>query len=546
MRRLALLFGLAGALALPAAAHAATAAVEGGTLVYTAADGLRNNVSFDQTGAAAVRITRTTSAGDEDPITAGTGCVGGPDTVNCSGVSAVSGEGRDRDDTLDAGGLNGGGTGLTTIPATLTGSDGDDTIDGGAAADTLNGGNGNDNFLGNGGSDTLNGGPDDDFLSPGPGNDVARGDEGDDQFVNAFSAGSGTDADRFSGGNGYDTIAETADSGPPNFTPVAVTVTLDGTADDGAAGEGDDVPPDIEAVNNGFFGTNPGDDTLIGSAAQNSLDGGPGNDTVEGGTGNDVLNGGSGNDTLRARDGFADVVTCGPGGDSTQVDTLDQVAADCETVDRADVGNANDDRPPTVAFTAPADGAKLPASAPTTLSVDAADDRGIAQVQFLDDGRPVCTVTAAPYTCSYQPGGDDVGANTLIAIATDFGGQTATAVQVTQVDLFAGTLSLRATPARDRRAPYRFSLSGRLSLPRSVTAAQGCSEGDVSVGVKAGSRTISGRHATLRRDCSWSLSVAFKNRRRFGSARSLRFLARFEGNEVVKRAAAPTRTGRVR
>jgi len=325
-----------------------------------------------------------------------------------------------------------------------------------------------------------------------------------------------------------------------------VSVTLEGNlANDGAAGEGDNIASDIESVNDEFFGTNAGDDTLVGSAGPNLLDGGPGNDTVDGGAGNDQLKGGSGNDTIRARDGYADVVSCGPGTDTAVVDQLDTVAADCESVDRADVRNASDDAPPTVSFTGPAAGALLPGGSATTLTADAADDKGVAKVEFLAGGRSLCTATAAPYTCSFQPRGDDVGADTLIAIATDTAGQTTTAIQVVDVDTFAAALSARLTPARDARAPYRFRLTGRLSLPGTVTAAQGCASGVVSVQVKAGSRTVSTRRANLRRDCSYALSFAFANRRRFGSARSLRFTARFGGNPLLKAARATSRSGRI-
>ena len=80
-------------------------------------------------------------------------------------------------------------------------------------------------------------------------------------------------------------------------------------------------------------------------------------------------------------------------------------------------GGPFDDRPPLIAWTAPAAGASLTANEPTTLAVNATDDRGLARVQFFDDDRLVCEDTAAPYTCAYQPRGGDVGRNTLIAVA---------------------------------------------------------------------------------------------------------------------------------
>lgn len=57
---------------------------------------------------------------------------------------------------------------------------------------------------------------------------------------------------------------------------------------------------------------------------------------VDGGPGADTLQGGGGADILRARDGEADQVTCGGGTDLAEVDDLDTVAADCETVQRPD------------------------------------------------------------------------------------------------------------------------------------------------------------------------------------------------------------------
>ena len=270
---------LTAALAGAPAAGAATLAVSSGTLSYDAADGKANIVDFDQTGAATVHVTRDTAQGDDDPITAGAGCSSaGADQFDCTGVTSVQANGRDRDDTFEASGAGGG---LTALPATFDGGPGDDTLDGGAGKDVLTGGAGNDNIFGNAGDDRLDGGADDDFFNPGLGNDVASGGDGDDQFVNSFSQGAGPDADTFSGGDGYDTIAETADTGGGNPAPLAVSVTLEGNlANDGAAGEGDNIESDIESVNDGFFGTNAGDDTLVGSTGANSLDGGPGNDTV--------------------------------------------------------------------------------------------------------------------------------------------------------------------------------------------------------------------------------------------------------------------------
>lgn len=513
MRALTCLLALVALLVLAPSALAATVTASGGTMTYTAADGTANDVTFTQTGAT-VRVTR--NAGDTDPaLTAQSGCTQiSPTQVDCTSVTALSANAKDGDDQLVGDTL--------TIPMTLVG------------------GTGNDVLVSGSGADHLDGGADDDTLTGGPGNDTVSGGAGDDSFRNVFTVGGPADADVYTGGDGYDDITETASSG-------GITVTLDDVAGDGAPGEGDNVHSDIEAVNtNEQFGSNGGDDTITGSAAANTLTGGPGNDTIDGAAGNDRLTGGPGSDTIRARDGFADVVTCGPGSDTAVVDTFDSVAADCEAVDRAEAGNAFDDHAPSVAFAAPGASALLPGARPTLLVADAADDRGVVKVDFLDGGRPLCTATAAPYTCSFQPRGEDVGTNTLIAVVTDSAGQTATAIRTVSVEQFAAPLSARLTPARDTRAPYGFRLAGRLALPSGVTPSQACTAGQVSVQVKAGTRTLSTRRVSVRRDCTYTSSVSFSNRRRLGRSRSLRFTARFLGNTVLKAARATSRTGRVR
>jgi Ca2+-binding RTX toxin-like protein len=505
-----LLFAVLAMLALAPSALAATVTASSGTATYTAVDGANTDVTFTQTGAPPATLHVNRQSGDV--LTAGTGCTqNGANQVDCNAITKVTGQGASASDQMVADTL--------TIPITLTGGAGDDVLTGGT------------------GNDQLDGGDDDDTLNGGAGNDTASGGNGNDSFINAFTAG--PDADVYTGGDGFDDITETAASG-------GVSVTLDDTAGDGAPGEGDNVHSDIESINSGFLGSNGGDDTLTGSPSANDITGGAGNDTLDGGAGNDQLSGGPGSDTIRARDGYADVVTCGPAGDTAVVDTLDSVAADCETVDRAEAGNAFDDHAPTAAFAAPGVGARLPSGKATLLVADATDDHGVAKVEFLDGGTLLCTTTTAPYTCPFQPGGTNVGANTLIAVVTDTAGQTATAIRAVTVDAFAAPLSSRLTPARDTRAPYSFKLTGRITLPAGVTPSQACTTGQVSVQVKAGKRTLSTRRTNLRRNCTYTSSVRFASRRRFGSARSLRFTARFLGNNVLKADRATSRTGRVR
>jgi hypothetical protein len=91
-----------------------------------------------------------------------------------------------------------------------------------------------------------------------------------------------------------------------------LTVGIGTLADDGEAGEKDNVWLDVEEVMGGA-----GNDKLTGNATNCVLLGLAGNDTLTGGAGVDALHGGSGNDKLFGN-ANNDFLNGGPG-----VDTLD-------------------------------------------------------------------------------------------------------------------------------------------------------------------------------------------------------------------------------
>jgi hypothetical protein len=582
---------LAVLLSFAAAATASAATLSNAGGVLTLAGGAGDTAaSFDEdpVSPGTVTVTDLSDGPNPDPIMA-TGCTdNGGGTFTCAGVTRLVATGGAGDDFFDAGPEFDPDTGtqtrpgLTTIAATLSGDAGSDSITGGAGNDTIDGGDGDDFFVtGGAGNDTVTGGNGDDFVNGGAGNDTVTGGEGNDDLSggdgddtldggngedflsgdagnDVLRGGAGDDVlfsdagnDDVSGGSGvdsfqYDSSTPTGAAGPP------VVVSLDDVANDqgsGTAGETDNVRADVESVLGppSFFGASSAD-RLTGNAGANSLSGGGGNDVIDGLAGNDVLSGGDGDDTITARDGFADFVSCGAGNDTAIVDTLDRVE-DCENVQQADVGNANDvpeDRAPTVSFTAPGPGAVLPAGR-STLTATATDDRGVAAVLFIDDERIVCTDNTAPYTCDYSPRGEDVGRNTLIVVAVDTAQQTATQSRSVIVGRFApkgftGTI----TPSRDAKAPFRFRTSGRLLLPAGVTAAQACRDGSVSVQVKAGAKTISTRRVEIKRDCSFVTTVTFKDRKRFTKSGKLKFTLRFTGNLTLSRSTAVVRNLRTR
>ena len=168
--------------------------------------------------------------------------------------------------------------------------------------------------------------PDD--LIGGPGADRLFGGRGNDRLDG------GPGPDDLSGQDGKDTVTYEDRTNQ-------VFVTLDGEANDGEVGEHDNVLPDVEVILGGIAG-----DDLSGDADDNTVEGGTGEDlidgTLEGGTREDLadlkpetdrLLGGDASDLVMARDGLADEVACGDGGDLAIVDDEDKVI-DCETVDR--------------------------------------------------------------------------------------------------------------------------------------------------------------------------------------------------------------------
>ncbi len=161
------------------------------------------------------------------------------------------------------------------------------------------------------GNDTVTGGRADDAFVGEPGKDVQSGGAGNDIFYSGFPDG----RDRIAGGAGFDT-ADYEDRG------VAMSISLDRKANDGWAGEKDNVGTDngIESVIGGTAA-----DVLTGNALGNVLSGGAGNDTITGGPGIDFLYGYGDNDTLNSIDGYPDIVDGGLGTDTANADPYDIV-----------------------------------------------------------------------------------------------------------------------------------------------------------------------------------------------------------------------------
>ncbi|CAA9533661.1 MAG: Alkaline phosphatase [uncultured Solirubrobacteraceae bacterium] len=135
----------------------------------------------------------------------------------------------------------------------------------------------------------------------------------------------------------------------------------------------------------------PADDTLAGDAGDDTLTAGGGRDTLMGGLGIDALDAGAGDDAIRVRDGLADTVRCGDGSDTVDADTLDEVAGDCERVERTatvppeDEGGGRDRTKPTVQAGGPTV-QRIGAAATVRVTATTSERGTLAASGFLDVG----------------------------------------------------------------------------------------------------------------------------------------------------------------
>ena len=209
----------------PAVANAGTVSLVGSTLIHVPSPGQNSTLGvwYENHDEQPDEL-RVKEDGPGPDLKAGPGCTLAGSAVDCprSNVKSISLLGGDGDDIL---------YNATSIPATLDGQSGTDTLYSGVGADVLIG-------------------------------------------------GSGTDTANYS------------------YRTSALTVDPDGLADDGSAGEGDNLAPDVESI--------------VGGSADDNLSGGPGANRLTGGAGADRLFGGAGRDAINAVDGAADFVDCGP------------------------------------------------------------------------------------------------------------------------------------------------------------------------------------------------------------------------------------------
>jgi len=290
-------------------------------------------------------------------------------SINRISVAARGGDDHVRIDDTN-------GTFTDTIPTSLEGGRGNDTIVGGAGSEKLNGGPGNDSIDGRGGTDVSDLGPGDDSFvwDPGDGSDTIEGGGGTDTMVFDGAAASET-VDLSANGHrlrffrspgnitmdthGVEHVAFNALGGADSVTVNDLTgtgvtnvgVDLAGTLG-GTTGDGQTDRVSVVGTNGNDAITAAGDTSgftvsglqtqvavqhqeptdqlfvlgvggndgisatgLAAGAVSEFLNGGDGNDTVAGGPGAETLLGGNGNDSIDGNGG-SDLAGLGAGSDT--------------------------------------------------------------------------------------------------------------------------------------------------------------------------------------------------------------------------------------
>jgi Ca2+-binding RTX toxin-like protein len=177
----------------------------------------------------------------------------------------------------------------------------------------------------------------------GDGNDTLQQD-----FSGAVVGGAGNDDLRVTkavftlvGNEGADRIDATGASAASVFysgRTAPVSATVNGVADDGETGEGDNLIGDITGITGG-----EGSDNLVAGPSTRSLVGNGGNDILLASTGRSDLLGGTGNDQLLGGDG-SDFLTGGPGADFLSGgDGLDEVSYGGDDPLRLSIGDGPND-----------------------------------------------------------------------------------------------------------------------------------------------------------------------------------------------------------
>ena len=114
--------------------------------------------------------------------------------------------------------------------------------------------------------------------------------------------------------------------------------------------------------------------------------------------------------------------------------------------------------------------------------------------------------------------------------------RTFTTKNTTQPSRLMPTVTSRATPFRDRRRPYRFTVRGKVLPPAGVSRSRAC-RGRVTVRFKTRGKTVRLRRVRVNSSCRYRArtGVAVK------AGRTIRVKIRFGGNGALRARSAPSR-----
>ena len=255
---------------------------DGSVYVFTTSDTSAKSVTISENSSTGAETVTVNSANETFQNVSGiTVCLyGGNDSVSASGVSVpLTVYGGSGSDTI------GGGDGDNTIYGgaaggnTITAGAGTDTIYGnGSSGNTITGGAGQDTIYAGNGPDSITGSSGNDIIYAGPGHDNIVGGSGNNEIYGG--SGTGTLDGRagknnyINGGSGNYTIwGSNLWDWPPNGNP----------------GSGND-----------WITCGTGNDTVYGGTGNESIVGGPGNDDLEGGIGTNEIYSGTGTNYLQS------------------------------------------------------------------------------------------------------------------------------------------------------------------------------------------------------------------------------------------------------
>lgn len=204
-----------------------------------------------------------------------------------------------------------------TVPTTINGNNGNDTIWGGGGNDSISGGEGADNLNGRYGNDSLFGGNGNDTIVGGSGTDKADGGSGTNKLSEiegststappTVSYGSVVISNKvlqITGNNNTTTISVDLNSAGDKATVKLnsyskVFATKDFTSINVAGGsKGEAISLTERLTRPTTINGNGGNDSILGSGGNDLIHGNDGADKISGRKGNDTLYGDAGNDTL--------------------------------------------------------------------------------------------------------------------------------------------------------------------------------------------------------------------------------------------------------